>query len=130
MGTTVGNSPGSVDIVAVRGDKVGPLEFTPDTPLDLSGRVWLAQVRATRDELDAVLATFEVDDSDAATGVLRLTLPPDQSANLATGEAAGFPPGRGTYYWDLQATLTSDPTDVKTWFAGKVRVTGDVSKGA
>jgi hypothetical protein len=121
---TVGNTPGQLDIVAVRGDRVGPLQFTPANALDLSGRTWIAQVRATKDEPEEVLATFDVDSSDAATGVIRLTLPPEESANLETSN------GRGTYYWDLQATLVSDETDVKTWFAGKVRVTGDVSKVA
>ena len=41
-----------------------------------------------------------------------------------------FQPGKATYWWDAQATSDSDATDVKTWFAGKVLVEGDVSEDA
>jgi hypothetical protein len=118
---TVGTEPGSLDINVYRGDKVGPLQFTPTAPVDLSGYTWLAQIRATKDEPATVVATFTVDASGASTGVIALTLPHAQSALLATTD------GRATYFYDVQATNVSDATDVKTWFAGKIKVTGDVS---
>lgn len=127
---TVGSSPGQLDITGIRGDKWGPLECTPRVGLDLSGRTWLAQVRATKDRPASVIATFVVDSTDADTGVLRLTLLPAQTALLVTphplpGQKSVA--GKGVYFWDLQATLVADATDVKTWFAGKIIVDGDVS---
>lgn len=124
---TVGALPGAVDLTGVRGDKWGPYEFEAQTALDLSGRTWLAQVRATKDRPAEVLCEMVVDDADAADGILRVSILPDESTNLVTGEAAGFEPGKATYYWDIQGTLDSDVTDVKTWFGGKVKVVGDVA---
>ena len=123
--------PGTFDIAAYRGDtKEWTLTFADDAaaPVDMSAWTWLAQVRASRDEPDTVVATFTVDDTNAATGTLILTLPAAQAALLVTGTTDGLPtPGKATYYWDLQGT---DGTVVKTWLAGKVKVTGDVSVSA
>lgn len=127
MATIVGVLPGDAPLQGIRGDKWGPITFTAQTELDLSGRTWIAQIRTTKDEPATVVAEFTVDSSDAADGIIRLTLPPTESAGLVTGPAAGFSTGKGTYYYDVQATLVSDATDVKTWFAGKVSVVGDVS---
>ena len=127
---TIGTLPGAVDMVGIRGDKWGPIEFEAQSALDLSGRTWVAQVRATRDRPAEVLAEMVVDDTDAATGIIRVSILPEESTNLVTGEAAGFESGKATYYWDVQATLDSDPTDVKTWFGGKVKVVGDVAVDA
>lgn len=117
---TVGSLPGPVDLAVVRGDTLGPLQFDAGD-FDWSGRTWEAQIRATRDEPDSVLATFTVDDSSADSGVLLLTLDADESANLTTVD------GKATYFWDLQATAAGV---VKTWFAGRVKVTGDVTVSA
>jgi len=135
MAVTVGSTPGELDLVGKRGDKWGPFEFTPRTPIDLSGRTWLAQVRPTRDESATVLATMVIDTTDAASGIIRATILPAESINFATGPDAtptgapsSFQPGEATYYYDIQATLDTDPTDVKTWFSGKVKVkTGDMA---
>jgi hypothetical protein len=130
----VGSKPGEVNLTGKRGDRWGPFQFTAADASDLSGRTWLAQVRTTQDRPAEVLAAMVVDSSDAATGVLRVSILPAESSNLATGTAAappgvssGFGPGKATYYWDLQATLDGDATDVKTWFGGKVIVEGDVA---
>lgn len=130
----VGSKPGEVNLTGKRGDKWGPFQFTPETTLDLSGRTWLAQVRATQDRPAEVLADMVVDSTDAATGVLRVSILPAGSSALATGPSAtpsgvspSFQPGKAIYYWDIQATLISDATDVKTWFGGKVLVLGDVA---
>lgn len=131
---TVGSKPGVLNVTGKRGDKWGPFQATATTTLDLSGRNWIAQVRATKDRPADVLAEMVVDATDAATGVIRVSMLPEESSNLATGPAAtpagvspAFQMGKATYYWDIQATLISDPTDVKTWFGGKVIVDGDVA---
>lgn len=121
MATVVGVLPGDAPLQGIRGDKWGPFAFTARTTLDLSGRSWLAQVRATKDEPTEVVATFTVDSSEAASGIIRLVLPPEESAKLVTVD------GKGIYWYDVQATLDSDATDVKTWFAGKITSRGDVS---
>lgn len=115
--------PGKFDIAAYRGDtKEWTLGFaddaTPPVAVDMSDWAWLAQIRASLDEPDSVVATFTVDATDAATGTLVLTLAAAQSDNLVTVD------GKATYYWDLQGTNVAV---VKTWLAGKVKVTGDVS---
>lgn len=115
--------PGTLNITAYRGDtKAWTVAFaddsTPPTAVDVSAWTWLAQVRSTLDEPNSVVATFDVDTTDAATGTLVVTLPATEAANLITVD------GRATYYWDLQGT---NGTVVKTWLAGKVKVTGDVS---
>ena len=115
--------PGKLDIAAYRGDtKQWTIDFAEGAvATDMSAWTWLAQIRSTLDEPDSVVATFTVDDTDAATGALVLTLPAAQADNLVTVV------GRATYYWDLQGT---DGAVVKTWLAGKVKVTGDVSVSA
>jgi hypothetical protein len=118
---TVGSLPGVVDLQVVRGDTVGPIQFVADDAFDWSGRTWEAQVRASKDEPDTILATFTVDDTNADTGILLLTLPATESQNLETTN------GKAIYYWDLQATESGV---VKTWFAGKVKVNGDVTVSA
>ncbi len=124
---TVGSTAGALDLQVRRGDKIGPITLAWGTSVDLSDRDWAAEIRASLDEPASATATFTVDDTDADTGTLVLTLPHSESANLATGETAGFKPGKGTYYWDLQATSKTDDEDVFTWLAGKVTVTGDVT---
>lgn len=118
--------PGPFPMAVYRGDtKQWTVTFddgaTPPVVIDMSDWTWLAQIRSNRDELDSVIATFDVDDTDAATGTIVLTLPADESAALVTVN------GKATDYWDLQGT---NDTVVKTWLAGKVTVTGDVSVSA
>lgn len=118
--------PGKYDFAAYRGDtKEWTIAFaddsTPPAPVDMSAWSWEAQIRSTLDEPTSVLATLTVDATAAATGSLTLTLPATESANLVTDQ------GKATYYWDLQGT---DGSVVKTWLAGKVKVTGDVTVSA
>ena len=112
--------PGKLDIAAYRGDtKQWTVDFAEGAvATDMSAWTWLAQIRSTKDEPAEIVATFTVDDTDAATGTLVVTLPAAQSANLITVD------GKGKFYWDLQGT---DGAVVKTWLAGAVSVTGDVS---
>ena len=131
---TVGAKPGQLDLTGIRGDKWGPIELAATTPVDLSGKTWLAQVRVSKDRPAEVIADIVVDDTAAASGILVISILPAESSNLATGPDAGslptgepFQPGKAVYYWDIQATDDGDATDVKTWFAGKVIVEGDVA---
>src|SRR4051812_33698181 len=112
--------PGKYDFAAYRGDtKEWTIAFTddatPPAPVDMSAWAWEAQIRATLDEPDSIVATLTVDAAAAGTGTLTLTLPATESNNLVTVD------GRATYYWDLQGT---DGAVVKTWLAGKVKVAG------
>lgn len=122
--------PGKYDLTGLRaiyrGDtRTWPVTFqhndgTEDepelVPIDLSGCTFRAQIRATKDDPD-VMAVIEVDDADAATGVLVLTLTAEEAEQLEGTSA----------YWDLEVTTTA--TDVvHTYLAGKVKIVGDVSR--
>ena len=113
--------PGNAPLTLYRGDtRVWTVAFTDDSDvaLDLSGRVWVAQIKDDKDRTNAAVATITVDDTDSDTGSLTLTLPASEAANLGND---------GTVlYWDLQS---DDSGVVQTWLAGKVKVTGDVSIG-
>lgn len=116
--------PGKYDFAAYRGDtKQWTIAFTDSdgAPVNMAAWEWEAQIRATLDEPDSIVATLTVDGTGAATGDLGLTLPAAESDGLVTVD------GRATYYWDLQGT---DGSVVKTWLAGKVKVTGDVTVSA
>lgn len=113
--------PGKYDFAAYRGDtKQWTIDFADadNAAVDMSAWTWEAQIRSTLDEPASVIATLTVDDADADVGVLDLTLPADESSALETTN------GKAVYYWDLQGT---DGAVVKTWLAGKVKVTGDVT---
>lgn len=118
--------PGKADLALYRGDtRVWTVAFTADdgtTPLDLSGRVWVASIRSDLNRTDPVVATITVDDTDSATGSLTLTLAADEAVNLGPLDDDG----KATLFWDLQS---DDSGTVQTWLAGKVKVTGDVSVG-
>ena len=126
---TVGATSAPVDWVGKRGDIWGPIQFAAQTPFDLSGRTWVAQVRASKDRPSEVIAEMVVDDSDAASGVIRVSILPSQSTNLATGPSVNpdWPEGKATYYWDVEGTPLDNPEGTKTWFGGKIKVDGDVS---
>lgn len=86
-------------------------------PVDLSDRTWAAQIRAYA-TADTALADFAVDATDAATGVLVLSLTAAQTAAL---------PGRPAV-WDLQGTYTADST-VETLIPNSVvTVTQEVTR--
>jgi hypothetical protein len=91
-------------------------------PLDLSGWTFVCEIRADLDR-GTLLATLDVDDTDAATGVLVRKLSSTQ-ADLLPGQEFGAP--KPTVYMDLQGTRTSDGFR-QTWKRWKVTVEGDVS---
>jgi hypothetical protein len=116
-------APGECDLSGVRrGDTVSfRVTVTEDdgtTAKDVSGYTWLAQLRETADSATA-LAEFTVDDTDAATGILVLTLP------AADWPAEASPEPAEKWAWDLQGT---SGTTVRTYLAGKFQVKGDVSR--
>jgi hypothetical protein len=114
--------PGDYPVTLYRGDtRVWSLAFTEDdgtTPIDLTGKTWRAQVRETVDSASPLM-DITVDDTDAATGELVLTLP----ATEWVGVAAETPTEK--WYWDLEST---DAGVVRTYLAGKVKIRGDVSR--
>lgn len=85
-------------------------------PLDVSNRTWAAQVRSDPSSSGSPDATFSVDTTSAATGIIVLA--------LTTTATAALQPGRA-YRWDLQATVGSDVT---TMVAGSVTVVQDVTR--
>jgi len=70
---------------------------TPPAPIDLTGTV-RAQVRASRPDVNPLL-DFAVDTSDAANGVVVLTLTGDQTASLLGGTEGPF-----SGYYDVEWT--------------------------
>jgi hypothetical protein len=115
--------PGDYPITLYRGDtRTWSLAFTEDdetTPVDVSSFTFEAQVRETFDS-SSVLLTLTVDDADADTGVLVLTLP---AAQWTGASIAAVPTAK--WHWDLQGTAGSE---VRTFLAGKVKTLGDVTR--
>ena len=99
---TISFVPNAVDLALYAGDEVSftVVVTNPDgTQRDVSGLA-IAQIRASRADTDPA-ATFTVDDTDAATGRLVLTLDPADSAALTT-DGKKF-----TGFWDLQVANTT-----------------------
>ncbi len=109
--------PASRDVEIYRGDTWAhsiDFEDANSAPVNMSGKTWLCQVRAST-ESSTVLATVTVDTTNAATGTLVLRLTAMQTADLPTQ----------VLRWDLQETTGGTVT---TWLAGRLTVTGDVSR--
>jgi hypothetical protein len=127
---TVGADSDDLDLVLQRrGDKLGPIRLTAPEGASVDDRTWAAQVRGDLDESELV-ATFDVDVSQAAADILIISLPHSQSKLLVTPHPEpGFSevPGEGVYFWDLQGTKTDDPEDVWTPFGGRILVGGDAT---
>lgn len=129
---TIGPARDPLNFTVIRGDTIGPIELAWSPVDDLSDRTWEAQVRGDLDE-GTLVATFTVDASQAATGILMITLPASESRFMVTPHAAPgqqSKPGKGTYYWDLQATTTLDTEEVFTWIKGTISVLGDSTVSA
>lgn len=91
-------------------------------PINMSGWEWLMEVRSDLNRGD-LLATFTVDDSDAANGNLAVLLPSDEADGLPGQDDPGTLP---VVYCDLQGTRTSDGFR-KTWKTWWFKVSGDSS---
>jgi hypothetical protein len=99
----------------------------PNNPLakDVSGYTFTAQIRPTRFDTSSSPTAFSVDTTNAATGIIVLTLSPAQTAALLTPSEQKSSKG---YVWDLQAVKASDTSDVETWYQGDVVVWLDVTR--
>ena len=96
---------GTYDIILYQGDN---WSGTFDFPFDVTNLDFKAQVR-TYPNSPAIYATFTIQKTSAANGTLLLTLP---------SSATRYMPARA--FWDLQATMPSDPTFEQTYVRGQV----------
>lgn len=109
--------PGELNLSVYRGDTTNFQVTITDTesgdPLVLPTTGWRAQARTTRDA-EAVLFTITVDATDAATGILGLSIDGADTADVT----------QTSVFWDVENTSLE-----RTYLAGKVRFSGEVSRG-
>ena len=114
-------SPQELDLVLYSGDGVKFRLVVTDKnnePINLTGGIE-AQIRSKRGEDVEPAAEFDVDLTDADTGIVVLSLTGDQTKALADTRAfAGF--------WDVQWTPSGE--EPRTFCQGKVECNVDVSR--
>lgn len=91
-------------------------------PLDVSGYTFLMEIREDLNR-GTLIATWDIDTTDAATGTIVVTLPSDQ-ADLLPGQSS--PNTKPVVYCDLQGTRTSDGFR-RTFKRWQFKVEGDSS---
>ena len=109
--------PADQDLTITRGDTetiVVTITSDGSTPIDITGRTYLAQIRTSPDNT-TVKASFTCTVTSAANGQVTCTLSATDSATLPVGIA----------YWDLQETASGV---VSTILSGNVTVLADVSR--
>lgn len=109
--------PGKLNFSMTRGDDFAH-QFTiqegdPLAPVDVSARTYTAQVRAAADST-TVVATFSVDMTSAATGIVILRI-----ADTVTDDLSG------PYVWDLQQDSAGV---IRTLVGGSFTVVPDVTR--
>lgn len=108
---------GTLNLNIKRGDGYPhELDFVEEdevTPLNLAGRTYAAQIRATKDATD--YTAFAIDTTNAATGKIVLMLTAVQTRALPDYSV-----------WDLQETIGS--ADPLTLLEGIVTASGDVTR--
>jgi hypothetical protein len=113
--------PQNLDLRLYAGDGAG-IRFTITDSigavLPITGEM-KAEIRANREDLDPALATFDVDLSDFANGIVLISLTGEQTHALITGDEIF------TGVWDLEWTPTSD--EPATLVQGKVECYPDVT---
>ena len=92
------------------------LQESNGTPVDITGRTYAAQIRATADAA-ATIATFTCAITNAAAGQFACTLSASTTGALSIG----------TGVWDLQET-SGGGTVKTTILAGPVRIDYDVTR--
>lgn len=109
--------PESLDLSCYAGDgaAVRIVVSSKGTPFDVSGD-HEAQIRINRLDADPV-DEFDIDDSDAANGVLLMSLTGEQTAQFGDGFKG---------VWDMQWTATDGQP--KTLVQGKITCTLDVTR--
>lgn len=122
----IGKMPVVVDLLIYAGDDFRhTLVFTdPLTglPVDVSGWLYVAQIRNAATDTGSPLASMTFDLSMANVGLVGMLLVPTQTtALLLPAENKSTK----TLTWDLQMTDALDATKVRTPFAGSVTVTLD-----
>ena len=114
---TVKVIPGKLNYTMTRGDDFAAemtiQEGNPLAPVDVSARTYTAQIRPTADSL-TVTATFSVDMTDAARGIVVLRL-----ADTVTDDLGG------SYVWDLQQNTAGV---IRTLVGGNFVVLDDVTR--
>ncbi len=105
--------PGALDISIQRGDdvRIQPTLREAGVPLVLPTDGWMGQIRETID--GELLASFTIDGSEGASGIILITLPAAASKTL---------PKRCIY--DIECSTGG----VRTYLAGKFIVEGEVTK--
>lgn len=111
--------PAKLNLTMTRGDDFAESftiqEGDPLEPADVSARTYTAQVRASANA-STVIATFSVDMTDAADGVIVLRLADTVTADLG-----------GSYVWDLQQDAGGV---IRTILGGSFVVVPDVTRAA
>lgn len=107
--------PAKLNYTIVRGDdfadQVTIKEGSPAAAVDVSARTFTAQLRASAD--GAVVASFTIDMTDAATGIVGYSL-----ADTTTDDLAG------AYVWDFQQDTAGV---IRTLMGGSFVVLKDVT---
>lgn len=105
------------DITVTRGDR-WTLPIVRRDPagatIDLTGRVYSAQIRTEPDAATAI--TIAVATTEAATGKIVLSLTASQTDDIADGS-----------WWDIEERLTVG-ADPRTFLSGRVYVEKDVTR--
>lgn len=111
--------PATQNITITRGDTetlVITIKDSAGVGINITGRTYRAQIRATKDAA-TISAAFTCVLTTPASGVVTCTLTPNQTSALATG----------TQFWDFEETITSSGV-VTTIIAGTVNVLADVTR--
>jgi hypothetical protein len=111
--------PAELDMTIYAGDTLTiQFKFTDNAsnPVNMTG-TWTASIRANSGDPDPPIASFTVDSSQAATGIITVTL---------TSATSGVLPVATPLVWDLEQTLSSGP--VRTTHRGTITVTEDVTR--
>ena len=110
--------PAKLNYTMVRGDdfadQVTIKEGDPPAAVDVSARTYTAQLRSTPD--GTVVASFTIDMSSAATGVVGYSLPDTTTDDLS-----------GAYVWDFQQ---SSAGVIRTLMGGSFVVNKDVTRAS
>lgn len=117
MAEQVGSLPAAFDLILYAGDvfnMVVKVFNANGTPVDLTGAITKSQIRASSGS-SVVLAEFAIQ----ADGTNEFKL------GLTSGITASLP---ANAVWDFQVTDAVDPAKVMTLAAGKVTVTGEVTR--
>ena len=109
--------PAKQNLVMTRGDTetvVVTMKDSSNSPIDISGRTYRAQIRSTKDS-GTIDATFTCTITSAIAGEVTCTILPVVTATLTVG----------IHYWDFEETVSGV---VSTILAGSVNVLADVTR--